>query len=682
MEEDDAFLWLEAVQGERALTWVVQENRRTAAAFAQGDDFAARQASIQIVMDRPGRVPWASRHGEHCYNLWQDPDHPLGLWRRTTPAGYRLDAPPWETVLDLDALCAQEGRHWTLAGVEVLEPQGRSCLLSLSDNGADAVVIREFDLFHKCFVEDGFYLPEGKGQVSWISQDEIFVTPDVGPDSLSTSGYPRTARRWRRGTPLAHARLVHEVAREDVGIMAYHDPTPGWQRDVVVRLIDSRLSETFLLDAQQQLVRIEVPRDASVQLHRRHLLVVLGSDWEIDEERGGHRYQQGSLLAIDLQAFLAGERGFASLLVPNQRQVVDGVTGLRDHCIVSMTEDVSSRLLVFSEQDGQWRHQPLDMPGALLSIAPGSLDHHSNQYQLQVSSFLQPRTLYEGDLDIGGAPTLLKQESAFFDARGLEVKQYFAPSGDGTRVPYFQVSARGLVPDGTHPTLLYGYGGFEVSLTPDYLDAGAAAWLARGGVYVVANIRGGGEYGPRWHQAALRENRQCAYQDFAAVAQDLVARGVTTPARLGARGGSNGGLLIGNMLVHYPQLFGCLICEVPLLDMRRYTQLAAGSSWIGEYGDPDLPQDWAFLRAFSPFHQLRGDASYPPLLLLTATGDDRTHPAHARKMAARMRQMGFAQVYFHESDDGGHGGATSTAPAAFDEALVGQFLWHHLGRQA
>lgn len=672
--QPDELLWLEEQEGARALDWVAQENARTLAAFAQGAEFEPLRGNILAALNLDGRIPWVSNYGGQYYNFWQDQAHPLGLWRRTTPAQYRKPDPHWETVLDLDELSRQEGVDFALNGITPLEPEYRYCLLSLSAGGGDAAEVREFDLLEKRFVPDGFSLPAAKSQVSWISRDEIFVATDFGPDSLTRSGYPRSVRRWRRGEPLAAARIVYEGAQLEDGVLATHDPEPGFERDYVLRMIDSRRAQIFLLRSDGGLLPLDVPLDATATGYREHLLVNLASDWEV----GGRTYPAGSLLVANLEAFLAGARDFNVLFAPSPGRSLGGYDCTRDHLILSIMEDVSTRLEILTPGRGAWRRVPLGDARSLSAIGAAAVRRDSNEYFLSVGEFLRPPALYCGDLDTADAPELLKQESPAFDAQRYEVSQHFAVSQDGTRVPYFQLSRRGIARDGSHPTLLTGYGGFEEALLPEYLGAGAIGWLERGGVHVVANIRGGGEYGPQWHQAALKRERHRAYEDFAAVAQDLVARGITVPARLGARGGSNGGLLVGNMLIRYPELFGGIVCEVPLLDMQRYTRLGAGASWIAEYGDPELPEEWAFLKTYSPFHNLRPGMACPPVLFCTAVNDDRTHPAHARKMAARMRQMGLEQAYFYESDAGGHGGSIDNEQAAFSEALVSEFLWRHL----
>jgi prolyl oligopeptidase len=545
----------------------------------------------------------------------------------------------------------------------------------MSPGGGDANVIREFDLADKAFVKDGFYVAEAKNQASWIDQDRIYVGTDFGPGSMTKSSYPRIAKEWKRGTPIDAATTVYEVKEDDLGVGALHDPTPGYERDFVTRVIDFWTSETFVRGKDGQLAKVDVPLDAIVDAHREWLLIQLRSDWNV----GGKSYKGGSLLAAKFDDFMAGKREIVTLFEPTDTVSLGKYSWTRHHLLLDLLDNVVSRQEVLTPRAaGAWKREPLGGAPALSTVDAGGIDADtSDDYFMTVTSYLAPTTLYYGTLGKGKA-TPIKHTPAFFDAKGLEVQQYFVASKDGTRVPYFVVARKGLTLDGSHPTLLYGYGGFEVSEVPNYSGTVGRSWLEQGGVYAVANIRGGGEYGPRWHQAALRENRLRAYEDFAAVAEDLVKRGVTSRAHLGALGGSNGGLLMGNMLTQYPELFGAIVCEVPLLDMKRYTHLSAGASWIAEYGDPDKPDDWAFIKTFSPYQNVAKGKDYPPILFYTSTSDDRVGPVQARKMAARMHEMGYTNAWFYENTEGGHGGAADNRQSAYMHAMAYTFLWDHL----
>jgi len=671
----DPYLWLEDIHGAKPLEWVKARNAATAQAYAATPEFENTRRRILEVLDSDAKIPFVAKVGEFYYNFWKDKAHPRGLWRRTTLAEYRKEQPAWETVIDVDALGQAEGKSWVFEGAQYLKPDYRRCLVSLSPGGGDAIVVREFDLVTKAFVPGGFELPEAKSQVAWIDLDHLYVGTDFGPGSMTKSSYPRIAKLWTRGTPLADAKLVHEGTADDLAISAWRDQTAGFERDFVMRIIDFFSSETFVRGADGKLTKIDVPVDATTDAHREWLLIQPRTAWTV----AGKTYASGSLLAARFDDFMAGQRDLVVLFTPTETTSLSGYSWTRHHLILDVLDNVVSRLEVLTPQAGDWKRAPLGGAPAFSTISAGGIDpDDSDAYFLTVSGYLAPTTLYYGVLDQGDAQPI-KQAPAFFDASQNEVQQHFTTSKDGTRVPYFVIAPKNLKLDGTNPTLLYGYGGFEVSLQPAYSGGVGRSWLERGGVYVVANIRGGGEYGPRWHQAALKSNRMRAYEDFAAVAEDLVKRGITSRAHLGAEGGSNGGLLVGNMLTLYPQLFGAIVCEVPLLDMKRYTHLSAGASWVAEYGDPDLPDEWAYIRDFSPYQNVKPGQDYPPVLFYTATSDDRVGPVQARKMAAKMQeQLGYTNVWFYENTEGGHGAAADNQQSAFMHALAYTFLWSHL----
>lgn len=669
--DDDPYLWLEDLESEAALAWVAERNAETKAALADGEGFASLKQSLREVLDASDRIPYTTRRGAHLYNFWRDAGHVRGVWRRTTLEQYRKDTPEWEVLLDVDALASAEDEKWVWAGAQVRHPEHDRALVHLSRDGGDATVVREFDLATRAFVQDGFRVEEAKTRIGWIDADTVFLGTDFGPGSMTGAGYPRTVRRWRRGTPPAEAELVFEAEASDVSAWGGHDSTPGFERSFVGRSMDFFRGETYLLASDGAQIKVDVPDDASAYAHRHHLIVTLRSAWL--------GQPAGSLLAFGFDAFLAGDRTPEVLFTPDERTALAGHEWTRHHLILETMHDVSTRIEVLTPDPdgGPWARRRLaDVPalsdGSVVDTDPDV----SDEYFLNVSGFLQPSTLYHGHLGGSDTTDVLKQAPPRFSPAGLAVEQFFATSRDGTRVPYFVIG-----PDhsrtGPGPTLLHGYGGFEVSLTPSYDAVAGRAWLERGGTYVIANIRGGGEYGPQWHQAALGAQRPRAYEDFAAVAADLVTRGVTTPAMLGAEGGSNGGLLMGAMLTRDPQLFGAVVAHVPLLDMLRFHRLLAGASWRAEYGDPDDAADLPHLRELSPYHRLTADRPYPPVLLTTSTRDDRVHPGHARKAAARLRELGH-RVLFHENTGGGHAGAGDNEQFAHNEALMYTFLWQHL----
>ncbi|KHL15084.1 prolyl oligopeptidase [Mumia flava] len=685
----DENLWLEDVLGDEALDWVRERNAVTAETLAAGEDFAETERLIREVLDSDAKIPPIAKAGDWFYNVWRDATHVRGLWRRTTLDSYRTDEPDWDVILDVDALAEAEDENWVWHGAKILRTGPLAftrALVSLSRGGSDADVTREFDLTTRTFLEDGFVRPEAKGDVSWIDADTVFVATETGERSTTESGYPRIARRWRRGETLEDAEVVFEGAYEDLSVGAFHDRTPGFERDWVVRATSFYTSERYLLTEAEgdgadgvALTKLDVPDSAETSVKRDQMLVELRDDWTVD----GTTYPAGALLAIGFSAFLDGARDFTVLFEPTPSSALAGYAFTAHRLVLDVMTDVRSRLEILTPPatpGGEWDR--VAMHGApelgTIQVAPVDADA-SDSVWMYTTDYLTPTTLSLVDLGPRGLnadPEPLKAMPTFFDAAGLVTEQHFATSADGTRVPYFVVRPADLAFDGTAPTLLYGYGGFEISLTPAYSGGMGRAWLTRGGVYVVANIRGGGEYGPGWHQAALREHRIRAYEDFAAVARDLADRRITSPAHLGAMGGSNGGLLAGNMLTQFPDLFGAIVIQVPLLDMQRYHLLLAGASWVAEYGDPESA-DRDFLATISPYHLFDASRPYPPVLFTTSTRDDRVHPGHARKMAARMLAAG-KDVTYYENIEGGHGGAANNAQAAHMAALAYRFLAERL----
>jgi prolyl oligopeptidase len=689
-DQDDPFLWLEDVSGDRALAWVRAQSARTEGRLEADPAFAARRDAILEVLDSKDQIPHVSRRGAHLYNLWQDAANPRGLWRRTTLAQYRQSAPAWEVLLDLDALAKAEGESWVWGGARCLPPLYRRCLLSLSRGGADAVVLREFDLEAKRFVpaaEGGFELPESKLTADWLDADTIVAGVATGPGGAATdSGYPRQLRRWARGTPFEAAPVTFEVAPSDLMAAVGVDRTPGFERIVFWRSIAFYRAEVFVergLAARggEARRRLAVPEDAEPTLHEGRLFVTPRSPWAI----GGTTHPAGALIVGELAAFERGEPRFDALFTPTPNRSLQGTDFTRSRVVPTVLQDVATRIEVYTPAAGAWVRQVLAAPfPATLSVAAlhdplVPADPLAEHLLLNHTDFLTPDSLHLVRADEPGATgERLKARTGYFDAAGMRAEQRFATSRDGTRVPYFVVWPRGAVADGRNPTLLYGYGGFEVSMQPWYSGSIGRTWGARGGVYVLANIRGGGEYGPAWHQAALTVNRQRSFDDFIAVAEDLVRTKVTSPAHLGIEGGSNGGLLVGAVMLQRPELFGAVVCQVPLLDMRRYTQLLAGESWKGEYGDPGNTAEWAALAAYSPYQNVRAaPPRLPPVLFVTSTRDDRVHPGHARKMAARMQALGH-DAWLWENTEGGHGGAADHAQRARMQALEWTFLWQQL----
>ncbi|GGU28240.1 prolyl oligopeptidase family serine peptidase [Nocardioides albus] len=689
---EDPFGWLEEVDGGEALAWVRARNEEAHASVGSDPVFAKIEAQILEVLDSDDQVPEVSRLGEHLYNFWRDADHERGIWRRTTPESYRTEDPDWELLLDLDALAAEEDESWVWHGASMLRPEPgepwRKVLIDLSPGGSDADVTREFDLVTKAFVSpaDGGFtraVEQGgaKGALSWCGPDAVYVFTDFGPGSLTPSGYPRIVKLWRRGTPFEDAAVVYEGTDEDMYISARHIHTPGFERDLVSRSIAFYKSETYVATdpgtPEQTLTKLDIPDSAEAGFHREWLVIELREEWTV----AGTTYAAGSLLATDAERFLAGERDLTVLFEPTAKTSLAGATWTRNHLVLNVFEDVKNRLHVLTPSpSGEWARSAFPATDPVAAVGTRAVDAvESDEVWVVTSGYLTPATY--GLTEIG-AETIepLKSAPAWFDTDGLRAEQRFATSVDSTRIPYFIVGAEAALAGNGRPapTLLYGYGGFEIPMTPGYSAGVGRSWLSEGGVYVVANIRGGGEYGPAWHQAALKENRHKAYEDFAAVARHLAETGVTDAQHLGIQGGSNGGLLTGNMLTLYPELFGAVVIQVPLLDMKRYSHLLAGASWMAEYGDPDVPEEWEFIKTFSPYHLLDGARTYPPVLLTTSTKDDRVHPGHARKMAALLAATG-KDVTYYENIEGGHGGAANNAQSAHLSAFAWTFLRERLG---
>ncbi|SPM29095.1 prolyl oligopeptidase family serine peptidase [Mycobacterium terramassiliense] len=683
MTPEDPYLWLEDITADEALDWVRAHNEPTLATFGDAE-FDGMRAEALEVLDTDARIPYVVRRGEHLYNFWRDAANPRGLWRRTTLDSYRTDSPEWDVLIDVDELGRTDNTNWVWAGAGVIEPDHTRGLIRLSRGGSDASIVREFDMATREFVADGFQLPEAKSQIAWADPDTVLVGTDFGADSLTDSGYPRVIKRWRRGTPLTDAELVFEGARSDVSVSAAADRTPGFERTFLGRALDFWNEELYELRGAE-LIRIDAPTDATLSIHREWILIELRTDWYT----GSATFTAGSLLAADYDEFLDGTAELTVVFEPDEHTALNHYAWTKDRLLIVTLADVASRVEIVTppaRDDPQrpapprlrssragWRREPVAGIPAATNTVVVAADDTGDEFFLDSSGFVTPSRLLRG----AGGKRLepIKSAPAFFDAEKLSVAQHFVASTDGTAIPYFVV--RRADTDGPGPTLLSGYGGFETANTPAYSGVLGRLWLARGGTYVLANIRGGGEYGPGWHTQAMRENRHKVAEDFAAVATDLVDRGITTVDRLGARGGSNGGLLMGVMLTQYPEKFGALVCDVPLLDMKRYHLLLAGASWMAEYGDPDNPDDWAFISEYSPYQNVSATRRYPPVLMTTSTRDDRVHPGHARKMTAALQAAGH-EVWYYENIEGGHAGAADNEQIAFKSALSYSFLWRML----
>jgi len=671
--KDDPYGWLEEVEGAKSLEWVKARNGESEGALEVGG-YKKLKGRLKSILDSNARIPYVGKMGEFYYNFWQDADHVRGVWRRTTLAEYQKPNPTWDVVIDLDALDATENTQWVWHGANCLEPEYQHCLISLSRGGSDADVKREYDLKARTWVKDGFYVPEAKSEVGWITADRLWVGTDTGPDSLTTSGYPREVRAWERGTKLEEAPVLFRGAATDVSVNAWTDHDKGYERQFVNESPTFFTNRTFVA-WKGVFTRIGVPEDANASVYRQWLFVELRTDWTV----GGKTWPAGSLLVTDFDGFMGGARTFEALFTPTSTTALQGFTATPGAVTLNVLDNVKSKVIIARHAEKGWAMEPMAGLPSFGTIGVSAVDAEaSDDVWITAADFVTPTTLSLGSVAPGAKPpTQLKTLPALYNAKGLEITQGEATSLDGTKIPYFMVAKKGLKLDGKNPTLLYGYGGFEVSMLPSYNSLMGAAWLEQGGVYVLANIRGGGEFGPAWHTSVTKANRHKVYEDFSAVAKELSARKVTSAEHLGAMGGSNGGLLMGNMLTQYPELFGAIVCQVPLLDMKRYNHLLAGASWMDEYGNPDDPEQWKYIQTFSPYQLESADKDYPPVLFLTSTRDDRVHPGHARKLAAKLLDHK-KPVYFWEDIEGGHGGAATSDQRATMWALSYTFLWKEL----
>ena len=668
----DPFLWLEDVNGARAMDWVKQQDARSLSELQKDPHYQRFFDAALAINDAKDRVPEPAQLNGKIYNFWQDAENPRGLWRRTPVESYRTPKPIWETVLDVDALAKSEKANWVYKGANCLEPEEKRCLISLSDGGEDAVVEREFDLSTSSFAQGGFKLPRAKISADWEDRDTLLVATDWGPGSMTASGYPFIVKRLERGAQLAHAQEVFRGSPKDVQV-AVMSLTDGQGAHIVLvqEGLDFFHSAYFQIQEESQ-HRLNLPEKSEIiGLVANRLIVKLDEAWT---PKGGTVIPAGSIAALDM-----GHQNLPpqSLFIPNARQSVDQVAVTHDHVIAAIYDNVRGRAYDFTPAKNGWTSLRVNLPdNSAIELVSTSL--RDNNVFYGVSGFLAPSSIWLGDLD-GAPPALIKQSPPRFDASKDSVDQYEAASTDGTKIPYFVIHPKTMKLDGNNPTLLYAYGGFQVSMVPSYSGVTGKLWLEQGNVYVLANIRGGGEFGPAWHEAALKTKRQTAYDDFAAVAKDLIARKITSPRRLGIEGGSNGGLLMGVEFEQHPDLWAATVIEVPLLDMLRFEQIAAGASWVGEYGSVANPAEKAFLEKLSPYANLKVGVKYPEPFIYTTTKDDRVGPQHARKFAAKMAALGLPFLYY-EAIEGGHGAGVNAREKAEEKALEVTYLTRKLGQ--
>jgi len=664
-QTEDPYLWLENVDSEKALEWVEKWNEKSLDVLTSQEDYRQLYEQNLEILNSTDRIASPSIYGDYIYNFWQDQQHERGIWRRTPRESYLTGNPQWEILLDVDELSAKDDVKWVFKGATGLFPDYDRFLVSLSKGGGDAVIIREFDVDKKSFVENGFYIPEAKGSASWIDENTLMVSTDFG-EGVTTSGYPTQVKIWKRGTDLQNAKEVFKGLENDMGIWGYTVPT----EDKVYKLIMHRTSfyeGSYYFVENDKLVKPELPEDIELTtIFDDKVIFQLKSAWKIKS----NTFSQGAVISIPYNDLMTGENNFELVVEPDERSSVTSITNTKDRLLINMLVNVKNELYAW-EYDNGWKKEKIKVPD-FGAISLGSTDEFSNSYFFYFQNFLEPSTLYYGNSE-SGEFSAVKSLPDWFNTEDFEVKQFEAVSKDGTKIPYFVVHAKNMEMDGENPTLLYAYGGFEVPMIPGYSAITGTNWLEKGGVYVLANIRGGGEFGPKWHQAGLKENRQRVYDDFHAVAEDLMKRKITSSEKLGIYGGSNGGLLVGVAFTQRPDLYEAVVSAVPLLDMKRYNKLLAGASWMAEYGNPDIPEEWEFIKEYSPYHNLEKGKDYPQVFFTTSTRDDRVHPGHARKMVAKMNEMGY-DVYYFENMEGGHAGASTNQQSAQRYALLYSYL--------
>lgn len=674
IKTDDPYLQYEEVYNADVLAWARTENQKTFDRLKARPEYQETYEKVLSYMNSKDRIVGVSFYAKTdiVRNFWQDAVNPQGVLRQSTQEKYFAKDPQWETILDIDLLGKTEGKRWVYAGTTYPIGNSQIGLIKLSDGGKDAAVYREFDFAKREFVKDGFELPESKNKVDWLDENTLMVSDALTPENQTTSGYPRVIKIWKRGTPYSEAQTIYEGSRDDLTVATWRIKVTDTQKETLLIVTkDFYNSETYVLRNGQR-IPLQVPTNSNwVTTFKGRVFLMLKSDWTLD----GQTFKQGSIVHFDFNEFLETKSGVQLFLEPIKNGTVESISSSDNFVYVQTLEDVKTRIYQYSFENGKWSKKTLPIPdfgSAYLNSSPDDGGFVLYTYQ----SFLVPSTLYKMD-EKTLQTTVVKSLPPRFDSSQYKVEQHFATSKDGTRVPYFMISGKNIKLDGKNPTLQYGYGGFEISRTPSYMASEEFGWLRHGGVYVLTNIRGGGEYGPAWHQAALKHNRHKAFEDFIAISEDLITKGVTSPEHLAIEGGSNGGLLTGTVVTMRPDLYNGAIIQVPLLDMLRYHKLLAGASWMGEYGNPDIPADRQYLLTYSPYQNLKPDVKYPEVFLMTSTADDRVHPGHARKFAKRLSEYGNPYLYY-ENIEGGHGGSANNDQSAQSFALKKMYLLEKL----
>lgn len=666
--QKDDYQWLEDIDGEKALEFVNTHNKATIDILSKEKDYSTIYSKSLEIYNSADRIAFPEIHGKFVYNFWKDKDHERGIWRRCLTVDYSNGKYNWETLLDIDEMAKKDGMKWVFKGASGLYPSYTRFLVSLSNGGGDAVFIKEFDAEKKQFIENGFSIDESKGSVSYVDENTLCVSSFFGEGTMTSSGYPKQTRLWKRGTLLKDAPLIYEGQTTDVGAWG------GILRDEDKTYISINRAITFfttqyLIWIDNKMVTLDLPEDCVVRgILKNQLIVHLKTDWTVNSET----YKTGTLISLNFTELLEGKKAVQVIVAPDSfSSISESFSITKNHLLINLLTNVTSHLYNYGFINGSWNNQKVEAPD-LGTISLITADEFSDQYFFSFENFIIPSSLYAADAN-NNTVTLIKSLPSYFDAGKYEVRQFKAASKDGTLIPYFLVAAKNLQYNAANPTLIEAYGGFEISSEPFYLAATGTSWLDNGGVYVVANIRGGGEYGPKWHQDGMKEKRQNVFDDLYAVSEDVIARKITSPRHLGVIGGSNGGLLVGVAFTQRPDLYNAVVCAVPLLDMQRYNKLLAGASWMGEYGNPDLPEEWAYIKKYAPYQNVKEGMHYPEVFFTTSTRDDRVHPGHARKMVAKMDEMGY-KTYYYENTEGGHAGASTNEQRAKEKALTFSYL--------
>lgn len=662
---DDPYIWLEDIEGEKSLGWVKAQNALSEQVITTHPLFETLRNRYLEVFNDKDKIAYPTIVGDYVYNLWQDEINERGVWRRMLKVDYINKKSDWEVILDIDELSKKENKKWVFNSAEWLAPDNTICLISISDGGKDEDELREFNVKTKEFVKNGFLLAESKGYAAWIDEDSLLISRDFGAGTLTNSGYPRIVKSWKRGTSIDDAEIIFEADTTVAAVWPNTFYSNNKQYAFIFIWVTSNETECYYISGNK-LQKIDYPLDAEVSgFYKNQMILALQSDWNINNLT----YLAGSLVSFDLDEFLSGKVNIKTIYYPDIKSSFISMSTTNDFIVVNTMKNVQNRLIKYRIENNKWIEEEVDAPefGSIRLITSSD---QSNDYFFQYSNFITPPTLcYGKDEDFKE----IKKLKHVFNNEGLVIKQNAAISKDGTSIPYFIVHKSDLIMNGENPTLVYAYGGFNSSRQPSYDPIRGTGWLEQGGIYVLANIRGGGEFGPSWHKAAMKEKRQNAYDDFFAVTEDLIQKNITSPDYLGAFGWSNGGLLAGVVFTQRPDLYNAVVVAAPLLDMKRYSKMLAGASWMGEYGNPDIPEEWEYLKKYSPYHNVFKDKKYPEVLFITSIKDDRVHPGHARKMAAKMMDMGHPLLY-HETIEGGHGAASTNKQRAEMFAIIFTYL--------